>query len=186
VLDFALDTVALKRGSWEAPTRVLDLGSGDGRFAARLAEEGAAVTGLDPSAVALERARAAHPDLEFVAPAADGRLPFEDSSFDVVACLDVLQHVLDTQLLVSEARRVLARGGLLAVAVPWHGRLENVITAVFSFERHYDPLEPVVRFYTPRSLRLLLGQFGFEDVHLEGRGGIPLFRTSLLCRARRG
>ena len=168
------------------PARVLDLGSGDGRLTARLAEGGASVTGLDPSAVALERARATHPGLEFVAPTEEGRLPFEDGSFGLVVCLDVLQHVLDTQLLMSEARRVLVPAGWLAVAVPWHGRLKNVVTAVSSFESHFDPLEPVVRFYTPRSLGSLLGQFGFEDVRLEGRGGMPLFRRSLLGRARRG
>jgi len=144
------------------------------------------VTGLDPSAVALERARATHRGLEFVAPTAEGRLPFEDASFDLVACLDVLQHVLDTQLLMSEARRVLGPAGLLAVAVPWHGRLKNIVTAVTSFERRFDPLEPVVRFYTPRSLRSLLGQFGFEDVRVEGRGGTPFYRSTLLGRARRG
>jgi ubiquinone/menaquinone biosynthesis C-methylase UbiE len=98
----------------------------------------------------------------------------------------VLQHVADTQLLLSEVRRVLVPAGLLAVAVPWHGRLKSALTALRSFERHHDPLEPVLRFYTPRSLRGLLEQLGFEQVELAARGGLPLARATLLAYARRG
>jgi SAM-dependent methyltransferase len=165
---------------------VLDLGCGDGRVAGELARAGAHVSGVDPAPAALERARAAHPQLDLHAPLPDGRLPLPDCSFEVVVCLNVLQHVADTQLLLSEARRVLVPGGLLALAVPWHGRLKNVLIALRSFERHHDPLEPVLRFYTPRSLERLLEQLGFERVELEARGGLPLARATLLARSRRG
>lgn len=185
-LDFALETIATVTGADGAPTRVLDLGCGDGRFAAELAAAGAKVSGVDPSETALERAAGKHPELELVAPGADGKLPFADASFDAVVCINVLQHVADTQMLLSEARRVLVAGGRLAVAVPWHGRVKNVLIALGSFERHYDPLEPVLRFYTRRSLDLLLEQLGFEQVRLEGVGGIPLLRETLLAQAQRG
>ncbi len=165
--------------------RVLDLGCGDGTFAARLATGGARVTGLDPAPTALARARAAHPELELVAPAADGSLPFGDGAFDVVTCVNVLQHVADTQTLLSEARRVLAGGGLLAVAVPFHGRLRNVLVALRSFERHYDPLAPELRFYTARSLRALLRDLGFERVAVSAHGGAPLLRETLVALGRR-
>jgi SAM-dependent methyltransferase len=140
---------------------------------------------VDPSAVALERARAAHPDLEFSLPAADGSLPFEDGSFAVVVCINVLEHAADTQRLMSEARRVLAPGGRIAIAVPHHGRLQRTWTAITSYERHHDPLEPTLRFYTRRSLAALLVAFGYGEVELGAAGGVPLFRRSLLARARR-
>jgi ubiquinone/menaquinone biosynthesis C-methylase UbiE len=167
------------------PPRVLDLGCGDGALAARLAEQGAQVVGADPSRVALERAAQAHPGLGLVQHTADGRLPLEDSSFEAVVCLNVLQHVVDTQLLMSEARRVLAPHGLLAVAVPWHGRLKGALTALFAFEQMHDPLEPRLRYYTPRSLAALLRAFGYGELELRGRGGAPLWRRTLLARARR-
>jgi 2-polyprenyl-6-hydroxyphenyl methylase/3-demethylubiquinone-9 3-methyltransferase len=164
---------------------VLDLGCGDGRVTGLLAMPGAEVTGADPSEVALERARGRHPDLEFKLIAADGTLPFADGAFDVLVCLNVLEHVADTQRLMSEARRVLRPRGRIAVAVPHHGRLKSIWIAVASFERHHDPLEPTLRFYTPNSLRALLGQFGYGEVELAAAGGAPLFRRALLARARR-
>ena len=165
--------------------RVLDLGCGDGRITALIAREGAEVTGVDPSEVALERARAANPGLDFRSSAPDGSLPFADGSFDVVVCMNVLEHVADTQRLMSEARRVLRSGGRLAIAVPDHGRLQRALTALVSFESHHDPLEPTLRYYTRRSLAALLAEFGYGEVELAGAGGVPLFRRLLCARARR-
>jgi ubiquinone/menaquinone biosynthesis C-methylase UbiE len=165
--------------------RVLDVGCGDGSFAAKLAAQGGLVTGLDPAPAALARARDTYPELDWAAPTEDGMLPFPDASFDVVTCVNVLQHVADTQSLVSEMRRVLVSGGLVAVAVPYHGRLQATWVAVSSFERHFDPLEPVLRFYTTRSLRALLKDFGFERIEIDARGGMPLFRTTLIGLGRR-
>lgn len=164
---------------------MLDLGCGDGRLSGLLAAAGADVTGLDPSTVALERARARHPALRFESPAADGSLPFEDGPFDLVVCLYVLEHVADTQRLMSEARRVLAPRGVLVLAVPYHGRVQGALAALTSFERGHDPLEPTLRFYTRRSLAALLAQFGYGEVEVAPAGGVPLFRRLLLARARR-
>ena len=169
----------------KAAGRILDVGSGDGTFAARLAAQGAQVTGLDPAPTALARAQAAHPDIRFVAPGAGGGLPFPDASFDVLTCVNVLQHVADTQSLLSEAWRVLTPHGLLAVAVPFHGRLRNLLVALSSFERHHDPLEPVLRFYTATSLRAVLTDLGFEQVEVTARGGAPLLRETLIALGRR-
>jgi 2-polyprenyl-3-methyl-5-hydroxy-6-metoxy-1,4-benzoquinol methylase len=183
--DFAIDAVRDATREREQ-VRVLDLGCGEGQIAAALADLGARVTGVDVSQVALERARAAHPELDFTAPSPQGTLPFPDAAFDVIVCLHVLQHVADTQRFLSEARRVLLPAGHLAVAVPWHGLLKNLVVALRSFERHYDPLEPVLRFYTRRSLAGLLRDFGFDEVRTRPAGGRPILRETLLAGARRG
>jgi ubiquinone/menaquinone biosynthesis C-methylase UbiE len=165
--------------------RLLDVGSGDGALGARLAAQGALVTGVDPSPAAIERARAAHPEMDWALPAEDGRLPVPDASFDVVTCVHVLEHVADTQTLMSEMRRVLVSGGLVLVAVPFHGRFQGALTALTSFERHFDPLEPVLRFYTARSLRASLEAFAFENVETDARDGVPLMRRTLIALGRR-
>ncbi len=44
--------------------------------------------------------------------------PFEDSSFDLVACMHVLEHLADVVRVVEEIHRVLRPGGILLVEVP--------------------------------------------------------------------
>lgn len=169
-------------GEVDAPVRsdLLDLGCGDGKAAALIAKAGARVTGVDPSRVALDRARAAYPDITFAEPNRDGTLPFADSHFDAAVCLNVLEHVADTQQLISELRRVLAPGGRVAMAVPSNGWLATMLAGPRAFSRRHDPLEPVLRYYTRRTLRSLLEQFGFDEIAVQRTGG------TLRAGARRG
>src|ERR687885_1871898 len=52
--------------------------------------------------------------------AAGERLPFADSSFDVVLCDNVVDHAEGPALIVREIARVLAHGGLLYFTVNFH------------------------------------------------------------------
>jgi SAM-dependent methyltransferase len=45
-------------------------------------------------------------------------LPFEDESYDLVCAFDVIEHIDDDKLAVSEMRRVCKTGGDLCVTVP--------------------------------------------------------------------
>ena len=155
----------------------LDLGGGDGRLAALLdADE---VTLADVSSVALDRARRRLPEARVVKLEAGVSLPLDDSSFDLVLGANVLAHVRDLQLLLSEARRVLRPGGRLAIVTPAHGRLTGLDVALRGFERRFPPLSPHVRFLTRRSLARLLADMGFERASIRRRRG------DLLALARR-
>src|SRR3954451_23873340 len=55
----------LTAGSVSVGTRVLDVATGPGWVAARAAERGGAVVGIDVAEAMIERARSAHPELEF-------------------------------------------------------------------------------------------------------------------------
>jgi len=89
--------------------RVLDVGCGGGLLAEEFAKLGCQVTGIDPSSPSLEAARA-HADefglsIEYVRGSGE-QLPFDDESFDVVYCCDVLEHV-EPAPVVREIARVL-------------------------------------------------------------------------------
>lgn len=45
--------------------------------------------------------------------------PVEDSSYDVVLCINVLEHIYDYRNVLSECHRILKPGGQLIVAVPF-------------------------------------------------------------------
>lgn len=147
--------------------RVLDLGCGDGRLTAEL--DAAELTGADVSRVALERARRRLPETTRVAELEpDAPLPFDDGAFDLVLCAETIEHVRDVQVLLSEVRRVLRRGGTLALTTP----------ASRPLMRPPDPLSPHLRFFTRGSLRTLLGELGFDVRSLERRAGTLLARAT--------
>jgi len=102
--------------------RLLDIGSGDGTFAALAIQRGWDVTALDFSKNAALHARKAY-DLETVT----NEFPCEElklkNKFDAITMLDFLEHVRNPNESVIEANRLLKEEGLLYVNSPNHKSL---------------------------------------------------------------
>ena len=96
---------------------VLDLGCAGGFMAEAIAKRGARVTGIDPAQKAVEIAKS-HAESERLSIKYDvgvgENLPYADQTFDIVVCVDVLEHVLDLNRVIDEIARVLKPGGYLA------------------------------------------------------------------------
>lgn len=172
-----------------AGDRVLDLGCGDGTFSAALAALGARVIAVDVAAGAVDRTRArlgALPAAAVRVVEEDAPLPLEEDAFDVVWAGEVLEHAVDTALLLAEIRRVVRFGGTLLVTTPAHGRLRTAALALRgrAFDAHFEPRADHLRFYTERSLRAVLEDAGFPDVTIRGAGGLPGWRMALHAVAR--
>jgi 2-polyprenyl-3-methyl-5-hydroxy-6-metoxy-1,4-benzoquinol methylase len=174
-------------GHIRAGERVLDVGCGEGRFAAELVKAGAEVVGIDVAAEPLRRARERHPELDLRQISAEGAWPLQDASFDAVWAGEVIEHVADTAGWLSEARRVLRSGGELLLSTPDHGRMRMLRWALAprAFDAHFDPRADHLRFYRSRTLSELLEDFGFQDVEVRRAGGLPGARRELLASARR-
>jgi ubiquinone/menaquinone biosynthesis C-methylase UbiE len=162
--------------------RALDVGCGDGRFTAELAAAGASVVGVDVAEAALERARTAHPGLEFQLVGIDADLPFADNSFDLVWASEVIEHIGDTARFLSELRRVLLPGGRLLITTPAHGRVRLLVGGI---ERFSPPLGDHLHLYSKASLRRVLEEFGFAEVRVRAAVGLPPLRRALLAQAVR-
>jgi 2-polyprenyl-3-methyl-5-hydroxy-6-metoxy-1,4-benzoquinol methylase len=169
-----------------AGDRVLDLGCGDGHFAAALAEAGAHVVAVDVAQGAVDRARARLPGLDVRRVTEDAELALDEDGFDVVWLGETLEHAVDTVLLVAEVRRVLRFGGTLLVTTPAHGRLRSAALALrgTAWDAHFDPRADHLRFFSARTLRALLHDGGFPDVRVDAVGGGPLWRAALHAVAR--
>ena len=96
------------------PGRCLDLACGTGINLARLVDAGWAVTGVDLSADQLRVARQRAPAGAELVQADVTALPFEQASFDAVACSLLHTDVADFAAVCREAARVLRPGRRLA------------------------------------------------------------------------
>ena len=101
--------------------RLLDLGCGDGVLTYLLDRRGAISHGIDVSDLAVELGRQKHRERGSkatfsVASGYDTGLP--ESSFDGVISSDVIEHVQEPQLFLSEIKRILKPGGLAIISTP--------------------------------------------------------------------
>lgn len=127
----------LGKGARLGPSsRVVDLGCGTGSHAFLVAARtGASVTGVEPSAGMLGKAREKTPGsglkgLSWVQGSADS-IPLGDASAGLVYMTDVVHHVPDLEAMFREIARVLAPGGLVAIASQSHAQIERRVVARF-------------------------------------------------------
>lgn len=105
----------LDRLTFPLGARALDAGCGSGRTLDELARY-ATVSGVDLSEEAVASAQArGYADVRV---GALERLPFPARTFDLITCLDVLEHVPDDVRALRELRRVARPGATLVVTVP--------------------------------------------------------------------
>jgi len=94
--------------------QILEVGCGTGRWLAELHPLVCQVIGLDLSPGMLWQAQQIHGPLPLTCGRAT-QLPFPNTAFDLVLCVNAIHHFGAPRLFISEARRVLRPGGALAV-----------------------------------------------------------------------
>jgi methionine biosynthesis protein MetW len=166
-----------------AGARCLDVGCGDGRTSGGwLLNRGCSYEGVDVSANAIEEARTLGLNAQRIDDAS--RLPFADASFDVVVCVEVLEHLFAPLDAVREMARVLRPGGLLIVTVPnvayWRRRVDMVLLGrwnpVGDDRAVSEPWrDPHIRFFNPGSMRRMIATAGLSPIEVGGHSG-GLFR----------
>jgi SAM-dependent methyltransferase len=132
---------------------VLDAGCGSGRTLDELTRYGE-VHGieLDPEAAGTARRRG-------VGEVVIGRLeelPWDDATFDLITCLDVIEHTPDDRATLAELRRACKPGGWLLVTVPAYQAL---------WSRH-DEANHHFRRYSRAGLRYSAVSAGWEVVRM--------------------
>ena len=152
--------------------RVLDAGCGSGRTLEELRGYGG-VSGIElsPDAVAVAEQRGTF-DVRV------GRLeelPWEDRAFDLITCLDVIEHTPDDRLTLSELRRVCAPGGWLLVTVPAYQALWS----------QHDEANHHFRRYSRRSLRAAARAAGWRVERMTSFNSLLLAPAAAVRLAKR-
>jgi demethylmenaquinone methyltransferase/2-methoxy-6-polyprenyl-1,4-benzoquinol methylase len=166
---------------------ILDMAGGTGDIAFRMAGRGAKVTVADinPDMLAVGRERAAKRGIEDLAWAVENaeRLSFASATFDAYTIAFGIRNVTDIPAALSEAHRVLRRGGRLFVlefsTSEWPGfgtayeaYADKIIPrlgkAVAGDEDSYRYLvESIRRFPRPDAFRAMIAEAGFANARVE-------------------
>lgn len=153
----------------------LDIGCGAGLLAEPLARLGATVTGLDASPelirVAKDHARTLDLDIDYRA----GELSGLEGQFDLITCMEVIEHVADPSAFVVAVAQRLAPDGLLILSTPnatgWSKLL--MITIGEGLGRIPHGTHDYDKFIEPDRMKLLLSDAGLKCLDVEGIAWSP-------------
>jgi ubiquinone/menaquinone biosynthesis C-methylase UbiE len=157
--------------------RILDIGCGTNRFAARVMKRfpHIQVVGMDLCGRMLRRSQQRCRDGELhLVQGNSERLPFADNTFDVVTCSHSFHHYPKQGQVVAEMHRVLKPSGRLMIIDGdrdrWWGRLIFDVLVVL--------MEGRVRHLTGQAFQVLYQANGFENIIQRRRGGpLPFLLT---------
>ena len=162
-----------------ADAACLEVGCGTGtKSGAWLSRHAGSYVGVDIAESAVAVARASGLDARVVEDAAS--LPFDDASFDVVCCTEVLEHLFRPDDAAREAARVLRPGGVLILTVPnvayWRRRVDFLLAGRWhpggddlSVQQPWR--DPHIRFFNTGALVRMLEKTGFDVVGVSGFEG---------------
>jgi SAM-dependent methyltransferase len=137
---------------------ILDIGCSSGGFLSTMRSPAWKLYGIEMEESTAERARATTGAKVFVGDAVEA--PFASASFDVITCFDVLEHVYSPRQFLEKVFFWLKPGGIFYAMMPnidsWEARLFGTHWFGLELPRHLSH-------FSPRSLRYLMNELGFEE-----------------------
>lgn len=149
-------------------TCILDIGCGTGNHTNILQRiSGARVSGVEPSAGMLDKARAKNSAVDFQQGDA-AHIPFDSASFDFAYMTDVIHHVPDIGAMFREITRVLRPGGKLCIVTQSHDQIARRPIARFFpgtvrvDQARYPDIDRIVEIGQAQGLAFLKADFVYE------------------------
>jgi 2-polyprenyl-3-methyl-5-hydroxy-6-metoxy-1,4-benzoquinol methylase len=153
-------------GPRQSPPRLLDVGCSSGSLLAVAAELGFSVVGVEIASKAAQTAQEAGFE---VFPGSLHEAHFPDKAFDVITLIELIEHVRDPLVLLSECHRILKQGGIIVINTPnadsWTARFMRERWEGFSL----TAMGGHISFFSPSSIRVLARALGLVVAHMETR-----------------
>src|SRR5438128_44633 len=170
-----------------AAKRVLDVGCGGGILAEAMAAKGAAVTGIDlaekPLKVAMLHRTEVGSSTDYRLESAEDFARAHPAAFDVVTCMEMLEHVPDPQSTVRACAELVKPGGLVFFSTI-NRNAKSFLFAIIGAEYVLGLLpkgtHEYARFIRPSELARSARTADLEVDELRGMSYRPLGRTYLL------
>lgn len=172
-----------------AQQRVLDVGCGGGLLAEALAQYGAQVTGIDLAPAMIEVARLhaqeTHTTIDYQLASAEQLAAHSPAPFDVITCMELVEHVPDPGALLATLASLLKPGGQLFISTV-NRNLRSFAFAIVGAEYLLRLLprgtHEYARLLRPSELAQLARRQGFALQDLAGVQYNPFLRSARLSR----
>jgi len=161
----------------------LDIGCGDGAMALQIKNslkcrvEGIELVEKNVKAAQAKGLKVTKVDLN------REKLPYNDSTFDGILAGEVIEHIIDSEGFLLEAKRILKKDGVLILTVPNVAAWYNRFLLMFGYVPHWvesgtkkaygTPFGKVnghVKAFTKKSLVQMLDDYEFKVVKINGSG----------------
>lgn len=165
------------------PVKVLDVGTGNGSALPTWLQQGWQVCAMEPDRGGYELARSYENVTVRQLGVGDALPPEWCEAFDLVLCLEVVEHLFDPYALVKTALEALRPGGHAIVSTPYHGYLKNLALSVldkWDFHHHPGQIGGHIKFWSKPTLRALFEKGGFKAVSFHGAGRLPYLWNSMV------
>ncbi|MBD2460327.1 3-demethylubiquinone-9 3-O-methyltransferase [Oscillatoria sp. FACHB-1407] len=153
---------------------VLDIGCGGGYSCEFLARRGAIASGIDQSKACIVAAQVHAQANQLTIAYQHGHaeaLPYGDRSFDVVVCVDVLEHVADALQTLREIYRVLKPGGIFCFDTI-NRTFKSKLIMIWLLEDLLREIPQGIhdwnKFITPNELTHWMQAIGFSEIEIKG------------------
>ncbi len=170
-----------------AGKQVIDVGCGGGILAESMADKGAQVTGIDLSDKALKVARLhlleSGKEVEYLSIAAEAIAEQRPESFDVVTCMEMLEHVPEPASTIAACARLCKPGGWLFFSTINRNPksyLFAIVGAEYILKLLPKGTHDWARFLKPAELSRLTRQVGLDMVEIKGMSYNLLNKTYTL------
>jgi 2-polyprenyl-6-hydroxyphenyl methylase/3-demethylubiquinone-9 3-methyltransferase len=180
-LQYILDAASLKNA------RVLDIGCGGGLLTEAMAASGAIVTGIDAGEVNIRFAKAHLQQsglaVEYVAGTVEQFSLSANRQFDVITCMEMLEHVPDPAAIIETASRLLRPGGHLFLSTlnrNLRSYLESIMAAEYLLQLIPKGTHTYAQYIRPSELGRWIRGAGMEIIDITGLKYLPLLERVYL------
>ncbi len=171
------------------PSKVLDLGCGNGAVANHLSQLGYDVTGYDADKQGIEKANSLSlAKFKCVSVYDEPNIRSNGDKFDLVLSIEVVEHLFLPKKLPEFANKVLLDNGYFIITTPYHGYFKNLALSIFNkWDNHFTVFWDGghIKFWSKKTLEKLLIESGFEIQSFQGVGRFPYLWKSMVIVAKK-
>ena len=170
-----------------AKQKAIDVGCGGGILSESLARDGAIVTAIDLAPQSIEVAKLhlyeSNLEIDYQCIELGAFTERNEKTYDVVTCMEMLEHVPDPEYIIANCAKLLKDGGVAFFFFffkNYKSYLLGILAAEYVLNLVPKGTHEYAKFITPADLRRMLVKNGLELIDIKGMSYNPVSQSATL------